>query len=207
MKLRDASSWCILRPQFWDKAFANYTFAVSCHGPWVLFGPLTSNVYNCTLAFLWARRFIREATASLALSTIGQLASSPEVYAGTDPDSSAPTRSQTSYMIWVMSRKQQKIVHNIQTNMYSQFSEVRFSSVALAGCRSISDCSFSSGKLTNGVIKSILLCSKHDHNKRKKWAEIWGYIRWSKGKWSYVESESESQRCLIWEMRRHHLQV
>ena len=48
--------------------------------------------------------------------------------------------------------------------MYSQFSEVRFSSVALAVLRSVTAWSFWTEKLTNGVIKCILLGSEHSYN-------------------------------------------
>lgn len=52
-------------------------------------------------------------------------------------------------------------VASFHTNMYSQFSDVRFSSVALAVLM-ISRClELSGGKLTNGIVKCILLRSKH----------------------------------------------
>ena len=76
VKLRDASSLCILSPQFWLRALAS------------------SSVYSCTLALRWASRLIMAATACCA------------------PVSAEPTLSHTS-------------------RMYSQFSLVRFSSVAL----------------------------------------------------------------------------
>ena len=45
--------------------------------------------------------------------------------------------------------------------MYSQFSEVRFSSVAFADLGSMTAWSFLLEKLTDGVIKGVLLGSKH----------------------------------------------
>lgn len=123
-------------------------------------------MYSCTLAFLCASRFIKAATASFALISQQQSAhpsshqdSIHEVDRKTNtpyPDSSAETLSQTSYTtkktISIASTNCyiQKVLqyHTSQapgyrskhTSMNSQFSEVRFSSVAFATASSNAFC-------------------------------------------------------------------
>jgi hypothetical protein len=110
---------------------------------------LTSRVYNCTLAFLCASLLIKAATASLGLYPSSDLAKviSAILQAAlkdntTYPDSSAPTLSHTSCQHKIRGQIVCSFLfgkglygHNgrsLHTRMYSQFSDVRFSSVALA---------------------------------------------------------------------------
>lgn len=100
VKLRDASSVCILGPQFCDNAFDNYLRSISVRCSQLGGFSLTSRVYSCTFAFRCANRLIIAATASFALfgeeaSTLSCL-SYYMLQTATNPESSAPTRSQTS---------------------------------------------------------------------------------------------------------------
>lgn len=103
----------------------------------------TSRVYNCTFALRCARRLIIAATTSFGLHRIEIVSNRPADYLvgsiiiRTRNRCLAPCRKRPRQIVSFSSVISSCIV---RTRMYSQFSEVRFSSVALAARNGQSSC-------------------------------------------------------------------